>query len=250
MRPTLVFVPGWGQPSKVWYNQNAYFSKSWPVQAVNLPGHGNAPDAPLAHWVDALGGTLPDHPCILIGWSLGGMLAIQMAHSFPEKFAGLVLLSSTPCFRTRTDWEPGCSDEQFRTFEQELENDSNKLLGQFFMLMLHGDALPRRHFNVIAKAAMDRKHPPLSGALRSGLKLLDTLDLRDQLANISMPTLVIHGTYDGIVPVEAGRYLARHIPDASLHIMACGHAPHLTQARTFNEHLEQWCRTITSSHGG
>jgi len=244
MKPTLIFMPGWGQSSQVWHHQIEYFSKSWQVQVINLPGHGDAPDAPVNSWVEELNDALPDHPCILIGWSLGGMLAIQLAHSFPEKFAGLVLLSSTPCFRARIDWKYGCSDKQFYAFEHALESDSNKLLSQFFTLMLHGDALSCNRFNAIAREAVDRKHRPLREALRSGLELLDTLDLRHQLPTISVPTLVMHGAHDEIVPLQAGRYLAEQIQHANLHIMACGHAPHLTQVDVFNEHLEQWCRTI------
>jgi len=241
MRPILVFVSGWGQSSQVWHNQSAYFSKDWPVQGVNLPGHGGVPDAPAECWLNELSVALPNQPCILIGWSLGGMLAMQLAHRWRGKLAGLVLVSSTPCFRVKPDWEPGCSGEQFHAFEQALERDPDKLLGQFFTLMLHGDTVSRGRFNAIAKEAVDRKHPPLTEALRSGLKLLDTLDLRAQLVDISIPTLVVHGTHDQVAPVEAGRYLAGHIPGARLHIMACGHAPHLTQDKTFNAYLEQWC---------
>jgi len=245
MKPTLIFLPGWGQSSQVWHHQSEYFSEDWQVRAINLPGHGGVADAPADSWIEKLNGALPDHPCILIGWSLGGMLAMQLAHSFPQKFAGLVLVSSTPCFRVRTDWKYGCSDEQFHAFEQALESDSNKLLNQFFTRMLHGDAMSRGRFNAIAREAVDRKHRPLPEALHSGLELLDTLDLRHQLSTISVPTLVIHGTHDAVVPLQAGRYLAGHIQHANLRIMACGHAPHLTQVSVFNEHLEQWCRTIT-----
>jgi len=244
MKPTLAFVPGWGQSSQVWHHQSAYFSRAWPVHVVNLPGHGGAPDASTGSWLKELSNALPDQPCILVGWSLGGMLAIQLAYRWPEKLAGLVLVSSTPCFRVKSDWKQGCSGEQFHAFEQALGRDSDKLLRQFFMLMLDGDTVSRGRFNAIAKEAVDRKHPPLPTALRSGLKLLGTLDLRAQLADISIPTLVVHGMHDQVVPVEAGRYLAGHIPDASLHIMECGHAPYLTQDKIFNEHLEQWCLNI------
>jgi len=245
MRPALTFVPGWGQSSRVWYNQSAYFSTDWPVQLLNLPGHGHAPDAPVEYWMDALRDALPDRPCILAGWSLGGMLAMQLALRWPERLAGLVLVSSTPCFRVKTDWEQGCSDEQFHAFEQALERDSAKLTGYFFTLMLRGEAVSRARFHTIAKEAVDRRHPPSPEALRSGLALLDALDLRAQLANISIPVMVIHGTHDQVTPVGAGHYLAGHIPDASLHTMACGHAPHLTQDKIFNQYLERWCLNIT-----
>jgi len=244
MRPVLVFLPGWGQSGYTWYGQRTYFSKDWSVQSIDLPGHGGTPNAPAEYWLDVLHDALPDQPCILVAWSLGGMLAMQLAHHSPERLAGIVLLSSTPCFRMKTDWPQGCSDSQFRAFEQALESDSSALLEAFFTLMLHDDALPRSRFNAIAKQAVDRQHPPSSQALRAGLKLLDTLDLRDRLADISVPSLVMHGIHDAIVPVGAGQYLASHIPGASLDMMECGHAPHLTQDKIFNEHLGRWCSSI------
>lgn len=244
MNPTLVFLSGWGQSSRIWHHQVEHFSKKWQVRTINLPGHGGAPDAPSDCWLEKLNDALPDHPYILTGWSLGGMLAMQLADALPQKCVGLVLLSTTPCFRVRTDWQYGCSDTQWHVFEQALANDSNKLLKQFFVRMLHGDTLSHSQFNALARAAVDKKHRPLPAALRSGLKLLDTLDLRHQLPTISIPTLVMHGTHDDIVPLQAGRYLAEHIVHASLHVMACGHAPHLTQGNALNEYLEQWCRTI------
>ncbi|MDQ6959701.1 MAG: alpha/beta fold hydrolase [Mariprofundaceae bacterium] len=246
MRPTLVFLPGWGQSDHVWYKQKVYFPENWPVRYINLPGHGGTPNAPAKHWLNTLHDALPaDQTCILVAWSLGGILAMQLARHSPERLAAIVLVSSTPCFRAKTDWPHGCSDSQFHAFKQTLENDSGKLLGQFFTLMLYGHTLPRSRFNAIAKLAVDRKHPPLPEALRAGLKLLDTLDLRAQLTDISIPSLVMHGVHDAIIPVGAGQYLADHIPGASLDIMQCGHAPHLTQAKIFNEHLEQWCLNIT-----
>ncbi len=244
MRPELVFLSGWGHSRRTWHGQNAYFSKNWSVQCIDLPGHGGAPDAPAEYWFDVLYDALPDQPCILVAWSLGGMLAMQLAHRNPERLAGMVLLSSTPCFRVKTGWPLGCSDGQFRAFEQMLKNDSSALLETFFALMLHGDALPCSRINTIAKRALDRQHPPSMEGLGAGLKLLDTMDLRGQLTDISIPSLVIHGAHDAVIPMGAGRYLGSHIPGASLAIIGCGHAPHLTQDKIFNEHLEQWCDSI------
>jgi len=250
MKPTLVLIHGWGQSAQVWHSQAEAFSERWPVQVVNLPGCGGTPDAPASVWVNMLCDMLPDRPCILIGWSLGGMLAVQLAYRHPDRIAGLVLVSATPCFRLRRDWEYGCPDARFSEFKQALHADSVKLLGHFFALTLHGDALSSSRYNAIAKAAVDRRHPPSPQALEGGLQLLDRLDLRPVLADIPVPTLVMHGERDAIVPVEAGRHLAQRIPDAHLHILPCGHAPHLTRKEDFNNKVERWCLNIISTCSG
>jgi len=215
------------------------------VRIVNLPGHGGAPDAPANRWPDILIETLPKHPSILIGWSLGGMLSLQLARARPDKVAGLVLVSSTPCFRTRTDWPFGCPDVQFSAFEHALKQDAEKLLAHFFGLMLQGDTLNRDQHDAIVRAATDHAHTPTPRALKTGLTLLDTLDLRPILADISAPALVLHGRRDAVIPLRAGRFLAGRMPTAQLHLVDSGHAPHLTRSEIFNHALEAWCLNIT-----
>jgi len=245
MKP-LVFIPGWGQSACIWRGQQAHFGRQWPVYALNLPGHGGAADAPAAEWADNISGGLPTETSILIGWSLGGMLAMQIAYQQPEHIAGLVLVSSTPCFCNRTDWQHGCPDAVLRDFEQDVQENSARAISRFFSLMLHGDDLPRPEYSDIAKAAVDRNHPPSTEGLRQGLLLLETLDLRDMLSEIKTPCLILHGERDAVVPVAAGQHLAGNISGAALASFAgCGHAIFLTAGGKFNQRLEGWCRNIT-----
>jgi pimeloyl-[acyl-carrier protein] methyl ester esterase len=61
------------------------------------------------------------------------------------------------------------------------------------------------------------------------LELLRQIDLRQELSKITMPTLVLHGSADVIIPIGAGRYLAATLPQAIFHeINGCGHAPFLS----------------------
>ena len=242
----LVFFHGWGQSVRVWHGQQAHFSSEWPVSALNLPGHGGAADAMACEWVNISQAGLPEEPSVLVGWSLGGMLAIELAHRQPERVAGLVLVSTTPCFRNKPGWTHGCSDAVFRDFESGVQENSAKAMSRFFALMLHGDDLTRPEYNDIARAAVDRTHPASADGLRQGLSLLGDLDLRDLLTGIKAPCLVMHGDEDAVVPLAAGEYLAEHIPGAALEgFEGCGHAPLLTQAGKFNQRLEDWCRNIT-----
>lgn len=233
---------GWGQAALSWHGQLEYFSASHEVQAVNLPGHGGASDLPVEAWGEALLESLPHGPVILIGWSLGGMLGLQLALSEPTRLAGLVLLSATPSFRLRPDWTHACADGVFERFQESLELDEKRLLDRFFALMLQGDTLDRRRYLDIVRQAVDRHHPSSPAGLRAGLDLLDKLDLRDSLTGISVPSLVVHGRNDAIVPMGAAEFLADRIPDATLHLLPAGHAPHLTQSEVFNDILEGWCR--------
>jgi pimeloyl-[acyl-carrier protein] methyl ester esterase len=241
----MMFVHGWGQSASIWFEQRQQFAGAI---FTNLPGHGGAADAPSGTWRDALAEQMPASPCILIGWSLGGLLALDMVLQSPERIAGLVLVSSTPCFRQRPDWLHGCDSETFSAFEQGIhapDKERNRVMSRFFSLILHGDELPRSAFNQLARQAVDRQHPASFPGLAQGLELLNSMDLRGQLDGITMPTLILHGEQDAIVPVAAGRELAGCIPHAVSHILpGCGHAPFLTKAKVFNDILEAWCRAL------
>jgi pimeloyl-[acyl-carrier protein] methyl ester esterase len=246
----LVFLHGWGQAPRIWQHQVDHFSKLCPVHTPALPGHGGAADAPAGQWVDILAEALPETPAVLVGWSLGGMLALALARNHPGRVAGLALVATTPCFRDREDWAHGCDAATFQAFAQGVAGSSAKFLGRFFALMLQGDGLGRRDYNALTHTAVDRAHPPTQAGLAAGLDLLERLDLREDLATIGQPAWVAHGDNDAIIPAAAGRHLAESLPHASWYgFEACGHAPFLTQPESFNAQLEAWCRNISSPNG-
>lgn len=241
MKP-MAFLHGWGQSKQVWFQQRQAFADA---RFINLPGHGGAEDAPAEKWVDMIAAQLPDRPSILVGWSLGGMLALDIAARWPERVAGLALVSATPCFRQRQGWPHGCRDAVFADFEQAVAERSTKIMNRFFALMLHGDSLARSEYNSLARESINRREPATVTGLAAGLSLLAELDLRPRLAGLSMPALIMHGEQDAVVPPGAGLALAEALPHGQGRLFPeCGHAPFLTQAQTFNSTLEAWCQKL------
>jgi pimeloyl-[acyl-carrier protein] methyl ester esterase len=239
MKP-LVFLHGWAQSRQIWYQQREAFPDAL---YLNLPGHGGA-DA-VDNWVEALAQHLPETPCVLAGWSLGGQLALALAQRFPERIAALALISTTPRFRKSNKWNFGCDAQVFTGFESAVASASPRLLNRFFTLMLHGDDLSRSDYNALVKQAVDRNNTVSAAGLSAGLDLLATLDLRPAMNDISLPTLVMHGEQDAIVSVDSGRWLADSIPGSQFALFsACGHAPFLAQPERFNTTLFNWWSTL------
>jgi len=245
----LVFLHGWGQSEQVWYQQTDYFAEQ--SLTINLPGHGSRAEAPADQWIEQIVAELKGiklENIILVGWSLGGQLAIAVEKELRDKkrIFGLVLVSTTPCFRQKPDWDFGCSDDVWSAFQSSAETQDPKLMQRFFKTMLHGDILSRSERNSIAKDAVNRHHPPSTKSLKAGLELLSNVDSRQNIQKISIPTLVVHGQQDAIVPVQAGQFLADNINTSQLHILQdCGHAPFLTHHAAFNDLLEQWWKNIS-----
>ncbi len=236
MKP-IVFLHGWAQSSQIWFQQRETFADA---QFLNLPGHGGAADAPSEKWVDVIAGQLPKS-CVLVGWSLGGMLAIELLHRFPERIAGLALVAATPRFRKGEGWSCGCDDTLFSAFETAVNSDSSRQLNRFFAMMLHADGLSRSDYNRLAREGVDRAHPVTRGGLQAGLELLGSLDLRDSVERIGVPILVVHGQADAVVSVDAGRWLSESIAGAESRFLAdTGHAPFLSRPEQFNRMLDQW----------
>ncbi len=245
MKPALVFLHGWAQSPLAWRWQRAWFeSRGFRVKTPGLPGHGDAPDAPGEDWTGILARALPDAPLVLVGWSLGGLLAMKLALAMPKRVAGLALVGATPCFRARPDWPHGADEASFLTFVHAAESGAPRLLQRFFLLMLHGESFSRAEMHALAQTVVDKRHPPTRQGLLAGLSLLESCDLRPESQRIHTPTLVVHGEQDAVTPPAAGRWLAEHLPRGRWHPMPGGHAPHLAQPKAFNQTLEAWCETI------
>jgi len=249
--PHIIFLHGWGQSVQIWHQQTQYFSPLTRSYAINLPGHGGSADMQAELWLHHLQQEIQHHihthhqPTILVGWSLGGQMALRIQQKL-EGLSGLVLVSTTPRFRQHNDWVHGCSHDVWQGFSQAASEQNPKLMQRFFQMMLHGDKLERRAIQNIAKQAINKVYPPSPQALQAGLHFLSTLDLRDKIKAVQLPSLVIHGAQDVIVPVAAGQYLAQKIPHAELQIFEdCGHAPFLTHHVAFNQLLEQWWKNLS-----
>jgi len=237
MKP-LVFLHGWAQSRQIWFQQREVFPDAL---YLNLPGHGGADAVAADEWIVALAQLLPETPCVLAGWSLGGELALALAQRFPERIAALALISTTPRFRKSENWDLGCDAQVFAGFETAVASASPRLLNRFFTLMLHGDNLNRSDYNALARQAVDRNHPVSAAGLSAGLELLAMLDLRSAMDDLSMPRLVMHGEEDAIVSVDSGRWLADATADSQFELFStCGHAPFLTHPERFNNTLLNW----------
>ena len=242
MNHPLVFLHGWGQSGCIWFQQRQAFPDAI---FINLPGHGGAADAPADQWLQIVADQLPDAPAVLVGWSLGGMLAMAIACRWPERIAALALIASTPSFRLRDGWAHGCDQVVFADFEKAAVSQSPKIMNRFFALMILGDGLSRSAYNALARQAVNRQCPTTAAGITTGLALLISIDLRDQLHGLSMPTLVMHGEQDAIVPFAAGLALVEALPDSRLQAFShCGHAPFLTQPEAFNTSLYNWWQIL------
>ncbi|MDX8402290.1 MAG: alpha/beta fold hydrolase [Mariprofundaceae bacterium] len=242
MRP--VFLHGWGQSARIWAPLAARFPGA---RFLDLPGHGAAPSVPGEAWLDHIAEQLPDTPLCLVGWSLGGILAMDLALAMPDRVRALVLVATTPRFCMAADWPHGCAPALFADFRRALEADDARLAERFFLLMLQGSGMSRAGMRALSRAVVDKARPPRPDALATGLAWLERRDLRAQIPRIRQPALVVHGRGDAIVPEGAGRWLAGHLPDGRLARIGGGHAPFLAETDAFVHAVSTFLETLEAA---
>lgn len=231
MTPPIVLLHGWGLSAAVWTPLRAHFSPAQAIHAPDLPGHGSAAAAgeTLESWADALVATLPDK-AILVGWSLGGMLALHIARHYPQKVARLVLIDTTPRFVQADDWLPALPSETLADFRSNFDAAPAATQRRFVALQSLGDAA-RKNVSASLTAALTAAHDK-QPALATGLRLLAETDLRDLIPAITQPVRLLHGGEDKLMPVAAAKWLADTLPNARLSVFGdAGHAPFVSRAQ-------------------
>ena len=231
-KPVLALVHGWGMNARVFDALVELLVADFEVRALDLPGHGGREalaENTLQSWADDLAQQLPRN-ATLLGWSLGGQVAMRAALDHPHKVARLVLLASTPKFVATEDWAHGMAPADLEEFGAALKADPQTTLLRFLSLQTRGmseqKAVLQQLRQMLLAAPVAR-----SEALAGGLAILRDTDLRAELPRLTQPTLVLHGVLDTLTPLTAGAWLAETLSNVQYSTLArAAHAPHLSQA--------------------
>jgi pimeloyl-[acyl-carrier protein] methyl ester esterase len=226
--PDLVMIHGWGMNNRVWGEFAERLAKRFTLHLVELPGHEEANqfdgEFTMENLVQELSKQLPKAACL--GWSLGGLVAARLALNYPQKVESLILLSTNPSFVKNGEWQAAQDPEVFERFSEALESDIHDTLDLFNRLQVAGSAMSRQVLQLLQNS---QSKLPTIECLRSGLNILRRENLSADLGDIKTPCLVIGGSEDRLVPIDAVRLCAGRIRGAKLHIFeGAGHAPFLS----------------------
>lgn len=227
LRP-LVLLHGWGLSAAVWRPLLDHLDPRRPVHAPDLPGHGGAAPAgdTLASWAEALLPALPGNS-VLVGWSLGAQLALELAHRHPERIARLVLIGASPRFTASEDWPHGLPGATLDDFRAQFDSAPEATQRRFVALQSLGDRARKA-----VSAALSGSLTPAShqAALATGLRLLADTDLRPLSSALAQPVRLLHGSEDKLMPLAAAEWLADQLPGGRLSVFdQAGHAPFLSR---------------------
>jgi pimeloyl-ACP methyl ester carboxylesterase len=226
---TLVFFHGWGAAGRVWGCQAAAFGSGLLVLAPDIP-------AWEAAWFRQYLAGLPLSQCVLVGWSLGGMLLAEALAGRRElRPAGLVLVGVAAAFCRKPDFPWGHPAAEVRALRRALAEDPPRARGIFA-----GNCLAPGEEDFRGEVETAFACPAHPENLAAGLDYLRRQDLRGSLAGLPEGTVLIQGGADRIVAASQAQHLKERLPGSRLHLLPdAGHLPFVTRAPAFNRILQQ-----------
>ncbi len=214
MRDRLILLPGWGLGTAPLEPLAAALRGLDPRLHVEIEPLPLLDSSALADWLDELDDNLAQDAW-LGGWSLGGMLAAELAARRGEHCPGLLTLASNLRFVADADWPSAMAAETFIAFRQGCADDARATLKRFALLCAQGAADPRGLSRQLQAAA-----PAIAPAqLLAGLDLLAALDTRAAVQAFVGPQLHLFAGLDALVPGGAAQALLALLPDVEIGLL-------------------------------
>jgi pimeloyl-[acyl-carrier protein] methyl ester esterase len=211
MRNRLILLPGWGLGSAPLEPLAEALQGLQPNLRVQIEPLPALESADVNEWLDELDANLPEDVW-LGGWSLGGMLATELAARRGERCCGLITLASNACFVARGDWSQAMPSATFAAFLAECAANPASALKRFSLLCAQGAPDSRGLARLLTASA-----PRSSVAeLLAGLQLLECMDTRSALQAFAGPQLHLFAAADGLVPAAAAGALLAWVPDIEI----------------------------------
>ncbi|MCF7849961.1 MAG: alpha/beta hydrolase [Kiritimatiellales bacterium] len=192
MLPTILIITGWAYHEQCVRNLTEDFEAFCNVEVLTAAQVLRERQLPAADYI--------------VGWSMGGMLAMEL---MPEDCEGLALISSTARFCATDGYDCGVPEKTLKAMIMQLKRDPDAVLAEFYKNAAHPHPF---HTCTSVKYSVDE--------LVAGLEYLLHTDLREKVPTIGTQTLIMHGGQDQIVPPSASEWLNSTLPNSSLETFA------------------------------
>jgi pimeloyl-ACP methyl ester carboxylesterase len=253
--PVLVLVHGHEQSATGWRWVIPALARTHRVLAVSLPGHGDtdpaagahAPGSDLAPFVAAFLDTLGVGDFDVVGHSAGGAVATRMALSAPERIRTLTLVASAGLGREvhpllALDTFPLLGELAIMISRMPGGNVGRSTMSAA-MLFAQPWRIPAEFFT--EQHTLGRRPGQLEASTAMARAMLGPAGQRevllDRLDTLAMPSLVMWGGCDYVLPVHQAHAAVRRLPRGRLALFPdCGHLPHVERPARFVEVLHNW----------
>jgi 3-oxoadipate enol-lactonase len=241
--PSIVFLHGLAGNSRSWEGQFDHFSKTNHVIAWDTPGYGRSDNKKAdiniyTNCLNQLLGSLIKDRFLLVGHSMGGVLAGHFANRFQNQLVGLVL----SCTHAGNGLKKGLAlPERYQRRVDDLKTMAAESYGMSRAKAMLALSTPSAIFDKAANIAADTKIDGLTNAIRI---ILET-DNTESLSSLDLPTMIISGAVDPVVPKEKTDQLHRLVSGSQTSIIAdAGHAPYLEKNDNYNKVVSDFMKEL------
>jgi len=236
-KPVVVLVPGMGNTAQLWSAQFSELSEMCTVVVADYTGAKS-----IQKMADRVLEQVPEGRFSLVGFSLGGYIALNLVGRVAERIERLAFISASPFADSEQAIKQRESliEQAHANYKVVLEN-----MGRF--IVCADGPLARETRKTVATMGIELGVDEFCRQQRAAMQRPDA---REQLSSIRCPVRVLCGADDRVTPVSGNRYLAEHVPGATLQVLEqSGHLLPLERPTEVSAFLHDWLLADTANSG-
>lgn len=273
----LIMLPGWGMQSTVWQPLHEMLSSDFELLFVDW-NDVTSTEGYKEKVIHLIGQTqINSNSFSILGWSLGSLVALELATHYSSQINWIILISGTSRFTIQQEDQYACGWHKkiIERMQFQLEKNQQETLSNFYKAMFSSaeksSGQEQRFFHMLEQSMLqaralrfsqkvrscstespfedfpsikENSNLPDTNSLRIGLDYLIQSDLRDELERIQIPMLLLHGKEDQICPLAAAKYINSKKKSTKLVVLEqTGHIPFFTHPRLCYEAISEFVKT-------
>nr|WP_279286937.1 alpha/beta hydrolase [Heliobacterium chlorum] len=226
----LLLIPGWSMEKAIWSEWEIYFQRQYEIAFVDFQNCVQSAD--YIQYAAAMLEQYPGRIIDIAGWSLGAMVAVELAILYPKRVNSLILISAAPKFISDNEYL-GMPPSLLRKILRDLSRNPSKTIKGFYREMYSSTELIQGYLDKFEDQAQREFVGLPLPSLMAGLKYLEQFDVRHILSEVSAKVCIINGLDDTICPPQGIQLMKKILPtlnEDDIHLIpGCGHHPLLTK---------------------
>ena len=238
--PVIMFSNSLGTDHEMWQAQVAALTDHYQIIRYDTRGHGasaviaNSTLQNLVEDVVDILDALAIEKVHFCGISMGGITALALAIYHAERFHSISVANSAAKIGTAEAWNSRAESVEQNGLAEIVKTTHTRWFSEHFDYA--HDVLAQKTIQSLALTSAQ--------GYANACRALADADVRDQLYQIQIPTLIIAGQYDPVTTVQDAEFMHQLIASSQLEILAASHLSNIEQPQVFNQTLSKFIQNI------
>jgi pimeloyl-ACP methyl ester carboxylesterase len=242
---TLVLIHGFTDNLNMWFNQVPEFSKLYQVLTYDVRGFGQTEKTPGPFSMDMFAKDLSEllkvlgipSACVL-GYSMGGRIALEFCMKYPQEATGLVMANSIVGAPTTPERE-----ERTKMMIEMIQGGNNEMISEIMTVNSFSPGFKEKDPNVFNQYKAIKLQNDPSGYLPVMMAMGAAAQVKIDLDQVKCPVLMLAGTADNFMPLNVAEEMHKKMPGAVLKTFPTGHIAAIEAPKDFNEAILAFLNT-------